>query len=270
VRRLRTRDLCLETSGKALTHLFLFPHQDDEFGVFHLLDEQVKRGYRVVCVYLTDGVAGTATARQRNAESSRVLARSGIGAPDILFLGTDLSVRDGALVDNLDCLFDATLQIAVENSITSIHVPAWEGGHPDHDAAVLLGRALAGALKLHGQLWQFALYNAYQVGLVPLRILYPLPENGRLETFAVSRAARLDHLARCLAYPSQWKTWAVLLPMLALRYQLSPQQVLQPVLDERLSRRPHAGALLYERRNWTTWDQQMTKSRGFRARHYLS
>jgi LmbE family N-acetylglucosaminyl deacetylase len=33
--------------------LFLFAHQDDEFGVFHVIDECRRRGQRVVCAYLT-------------------------------------------------------------------------------------------------------------------------------------------------------------------------------------------------------------------------
>ncbi|MDB5582200.1 MAG: hypothetical protein JWR80_7376 [Bradyrhizobium sp.] len=252
-----------------MTQLFLFPHQDDEFGVFHLLDEQARQGHRPICIFLTDGVAGRATARQRNAESLQVLARSGIAPSSIHFLGTDLAVGDQSLVDHLDRLFDAVSEIALGNSVSSIHVPAWEGGHPDHDATVLLGRALAGSIDLPGGLWQFPLYNAYQTGLVPFRVLLPLPSNGPCSTFSVPRGARLAHLRRCLMYPSQWKTWAALLPVVSWQYLRSPEQVLQPVLDERLSERPHAGALLYERRGWTSWDAQMRRSEQFRARHSL-
>jgi LmbE family N-acetylglucosaminyl deacetylase len=248
------------------TQLFLFPHQDDEFGVFPLLDQPATRA---VCVYLTDGVAGRATAAQRNAESLGVLRRCGISDDRIRFPGTELGVRDGTLVDALDRMFDATLSLAMTRQVTAIHVPAWEGGHPDHDAAVLLGRALAAALRLEGALWQFPLYNAWRTSLVPFRVLHALPENGPRRTLPVAGSARREHLRRCLMYPSQWKTWAAIWPFVALRYLSAPGQTLQPVIDARLSERPHAGALLYERRKWTTWDEQMSRSLAFRRRHGL-
>jgi hypothetical protein len=133
-----------------------------------------------------------------------------------------------------------------------------------------LGKALAGAIDPQPELWQFALYNSYQTGLLPFRVLFPLPENGPCSTLEVTGKARLEHLGRCMMYPSQWKTWAVLLPAVVLRYQLSSEQTLQPVLAERLRQKPHAGRLLYERRGWTTWEEQMDKSRNFRERHLLA
>lgn len=253
-----------------MTALFLFPHQDDEFGVFGLLDANARMGVRSICLFLTDGAAGRATATQRNDESLRVLSDCGVSSDDIHFIGTELAVADGRLVDGLDRLFAAVLRIAECEEVSSIYVPAWEGGHPDHDNSVLLGRALAGALRQPVKLRQFALYNAFQTKVFPFRVLYPLPDNGPCSVITISRFDRWQHLRRCAMYPSQWKTWAALLPAVTLRYQLSPQQILQPVLDIRLRQRPHEGALLYERRGWTTWVDQMQRSLAFRERHGLA
>jgi LmbE family N-acetylglucosaminyl deacetylase len=40
---------------QAQAALFLFAHQDDEFGVYQRILECRRRGLRVVCAYLTDG-----------------------------------------------------------------------------------------------------------------------------------------------------------------------------------------------------------------------
>ena len=36
--------------------LFLFAHQDDEFGVMHQIEQEVKAGASVYCAYATSGV----------------------------------------------------------------------------------------------------------------------------------------------------------------------------------------------------------------------
>ena len=36
--------------------LFLFAHQDDEFGVMHQIEKEIKSGSTVYCVYATTGV----------------------------------------------------------------------------------------------------------------------------------------------------------------------------------------------------------------------
>ncbi len=58
--------------------LFLFAHQDDEFGVFQKIIDEVGKGRAVYCVYFTDGRFGKVSAQCRNQESLAVLLRLGV------------------------------------------------------------------------------------------------------------------------------------------------------------------------------------------------
>ena len=76
--------------------LFLFAHQDDEFGVFERIATLRRQGVRVACAYLTDGQTAKSSAAQRNAESLAVLAQLGVAPGDVIFAGTPAGV--GAVV----------------------------------------------------------------------------------------------------------------------------------------------------------------------------
>ena len=63
--------------------LFLFAHQDDEFGVLQRIAHYRARGVRVACAYLTDGRTARAVSAERNAESRAVLQRLGYDHPTL-------------------------------------------------------------------------------------------------------------------------------------------------------------------------------------------
>ena len=59
------------------------------------------------------------------------------------------------------------------------YVPAWEGGHPDHDAlnaATLIARKRINQEDI--KIYQFSLYNAYRCRKPFFRVSYPLKKNG--------------------------------------------------------------------------------------------
>lgn len=74
--------------------LFLFAHRDDEFGVFQKIIDELEKGHRVCCAYLTDrGFNGVSTQR-RNRESLFVLQQLGAQRQDIYFAGNALGIPD--------------------------------------------------------------------------------------------------------------------------------------------------------------------------------
>ena len=75
--------------------LFLFAHQDDEFGVMHQIEQEVKAGASVYCAYATSGVGVYADPHQRNTESLQVLESLGVDTKKV-FLKMNLK----ALTDN--------------------------------------------------------------------------------------------------------------------------------------------------------------------------
>jgi LmbE family N-acetylglucosaminyl deacetylase len=245
--------------------LFLFAHQDDEFGVFHVIDECRRRGQRVVCAYLTRGGGGMAS--RRNAESMRVLARLGVGPGDIVFAGDELGIDDAALYFALERA-DAWIEqwFSSFGAIDAIHVLAWEGGHHDHDALHALTAQVADRMGLLARVRQFALYNRYRCAGPLFRVLAPLPGNGPVESFSIPPSRRLAYLRLCLQYPSQWKTWIGLFPFVLLHYIVHGRQTLQAVRIERLDERPHAGTLYYEQRNFCRWERMQDRLNAWRGK----
>jgi LmbE family N-acetylglucosaminyl deacetylase len=246
--------------------LFLFAHQDDEFGVFERIAECRARGLRVACAYLTNGEAPGASARQRNAESLAVLARLGVDAADVAFAGGELGIGDACLPFNLSRA-EGWLRawLAHFGHIDSLHVPAWEGGHHDHDALHAMAVIVARDAGIIDRTFQFSLYQAAGLPGPLFRVLAPLPANGPASLRPIAWGARWRHLGLCLSYPSQRGTWIGLFPFVLLHYLVRGTQALQPVCVERTGERPHAGALYYEKRKFFTWEQMARQLQAWQA-----
>jgi LmbE family N-acetylglucosaminyl deacetylase len=246
--------------------LFLFAHQDDEFGVFQRIADCRRQGLRVACAYLTDGQTASASAARRNAESLAVLARFGVAPADVSFAGAALGIGDARLPHHLataerwlDGWLDGFAQI------DSLHVPAWEGGHHDHDALHALAVTVAARRGLLARTCQYALYQAKGLPGPLFRVLAPLAENGAARHTPIAWRDRLRFVRCCLSYPSQRATWIGLLPFVLLHYATRGVQSLQPVSPARLAQRPHAGPLYYEKRKFFSWDQMTQALAAWRA-----
>lgn len=234
--------------------LFLFAHQDDEFGVFHRISQCVREGMRVHCAYLTDGAYRKATPAQRNAESLAVLERLGVRREDVAFAGGEIGIVDGSLPEHLPAARTwLNAWLARFSDIDSIHVPAWEGGHQDHDALHVLGVTLAHEDGMLDRVRQYPLYHAHECTHPMLRALTPLDANGPVSSTVIPGRERLRHLGLCLSYPSQRNAWALLFPFVAVHYAVRGTQQLQGVSVDRIRERPHAGSLYYERRGFYDW-----------------
>lgn len=246
----------------------LFAHPDDEIGVYPWLQAARERGVRVVCAFLTDGGWGGQRTAVRRRESQDVLAAFGLAGDDVLFLGEEWGVADGTLYRVLDDTverLDARLRELCRDG--EVWIPAWEGGHPDHDASHLAGLELA--RRAGATAYQFSLYHGRGLSGPWFRVLSPLPENGPLHALPVSLMERLRCVLHCLHYRSQWKSFVGLLPFYALRMLRRHPFVLQPADGARTAQRPHPGAMLYERRGGPSWEAFASGTTGLRtaARH---
>ena len=241
------------TDTGAPVALFLFAHQDDEFGVFARIEQERRAGRQVRCVYVTDGAA-TADPDSRDAESRAVLRQLGVQADDILFLGRQLGIGDGQLHRHVGVLADWLNRFLDTHPMPEVcFAPAWEGGHPDHD---LLHAVAVELMAIRGRIadvWQYPLYNGRNCIGPLFRLQSPLPENGPVDRQAIGWRDRLRYVRLCLAYPSQWRTWIGLFPFVCLHYLRGGAQQLQRVDRERLAQPPHARPLYYERRAFLDW-----------------
>ena len=117
--------------------LFLFAHHDDEFFIAVTMRRLAAARLPVTAVWLT---RGGLHGERREAESRRAMELIGVKPSDQYFL----RLADGHAIDHLDEIVERLTRLFEEIKPASVFVPAFEGGHPDHDTAQL---AAAVALK---------------------------------------------------------------------------------------------------------------------------
>jgi len=228
--------------------------------------DELRIGRHVFCAYLTDGVFEGESSLRRNRESLGVLTKLGVQEEDILFVGHTLAIPDGSLPDHLKIASEWIVSwLNRYPTVTAIYLPAWEGGHHDHDALHAIGVIVAEDAGLMKVVRQFPLYNGYKCGGPLFRVFLPLPMNGDIERKKIPWINRLRFLRYCLSYPSQMTTWLGLFPFALLHYCFYGTQELQTVSRERIGYRPHSGPLYYERRGFSTWEKMSNTLTGWIA-----
>ena len=236
--------------------LFLFAHQDDEFGVLHQIEQEVKSGASVYCAYTTSGVRPGANPKQRNAESRYVLESLAVDPKRILFLGETLDIPDGQALQHIGTLrtwLDTWAQH--HQPLRAFYVPAWEGGHPDHDVLHAVAVQVIQNGRLRSNVWQYPLYNSNGLKWGFFKVLTPLAMNGAVLRQSIPWPGRWRHLRLCLNYRSQAKSWLGLYPFVLWHYLFKGWQSLQQASITRLMERPHPGQLYYEFRGLSEWEK---------------
>lgn len=239
--------------SKSKSTLFIFAHQDDEFAAQQLIEDSLRQGYQVKCVFTTQAPDSGLNA-QRNMESLNVLRRLGVESNDVTFIGERLGIPDGQLLYHL-----TEFSLWVEGYLSQltpecVWVPAWEGGHPDHDASHAVTVEVASRLAVKPTVRQFPLYNALGCPGPFFRVMHPLPDNGDTSPYRVPWANRLRHLMNCLLYPTQFKSWLGLMPFVTVKL-LGGILCTQATSTVRTTERPHKGRLYYESRGFSTWEE---------------
>lgn len=243
---------------------YFFAHQDDEFGVFNLIKKDANDKSKIFCFYLTSGTVGNNSPKIRNLESIKVLKKLGIQEKDIIFAGARLGIDDGNLINNLKKA-EGYIQrfLKKSNEKSKIYIPAWEGGHPDHDCLHAIVSKIAFKKHIQDSVYQFPLYNAYNRFWKFFSVLTPLKENGITINDDISWLDRIYFLRLTFYYHSQYISWMGLFPFVLFNYLFIGIQSLQPISLKRIQLKPHNGKLYYEKRNFAKWINISKKIRAF-------
>jgi len=245
--------------------LFLFAHQDDEFGVAPWIVQEIRQGSIIRCIYLTDG-GDRWRPGVRDEESLAALDAIGVRSRFVTFVENGGErIQDRFLVFGLEEALAAVRYWLKDGAFfpDRIYAPSYEGGHPDHDAAHLIAAVIADEIGILEDSWHFSLYNAYRCPAPLFRTLCQLPSKCAYRASDLSFRERLDLTFLCARYRSQWRTWIGLLPGAILeRVVLSRERVVRFDVS-RLRMRPHPGPLLYERRFGMRYSDFYDSSRAF-------
>lgn len=221
--------------------LFLFAHHDDEFFIAVTMRRLVAARLPVAAVWLTrGGLHGD----RREAESRQAMELIGVDPSSQYFL----RLPDGHVLDNLEDVVTRLSRLLRKLRPASVFVPAFEGGHPDHDTA-----QLAAALAIrrmshiqHPTLYEFPLYS--RSGAMLLRVGEFIPGTTEIRQTPVKLRDRLLKRRLAVTFRSQR---AIIWPLTGLRG--GPMMVHvkgEPYRRVPASRdytvRPHPGRLAYE------------------------
>jgi LmbE family N-acetylglucosaminyl deacetylase len=227
--------------------LFLLAHQDDEVFIAPRISYELCRGASLFFLYLTNGVAFGEDPSVRDNESRACLKRLGVREEQIVFLGTELHIPDNQLVSHLERCFGSLIERIKGYTIDEVYAPAWEGGHQDHDAAFLIGLALARRLGLESNLWQFYCYNGFNTRGRFFRVFHPLPTTCERRQRKLKVSEGLSILRSIFTFRSQRRTWLGLFPQTLIHLVFCRTEVFDRGTVDQVARPAHEGGLLYER-----------------------
>ena len=231
--------------------LILAAHPDDEaIGAGGFLD----RLHEPILAFLTDGAPrnhprAEELARKRRAESEAAWELTG---------SEDRILRLGGV--DQECAFDlpgltrAAGIIALTRKPATILTHAYEGGHPDHDAAAFIARQVIRVFETAGlpppQIVEFTSYhNGAPFASSPeLRTGEFLPSDSEVRVFHLSASSAEVKRKMFARYESQ-QAMLRHFPIESEKFRMAPHYD--------FSKPPHAGALFYETQPWgidgATW-----------------
>jgi LmbE family N-acetylglucosaminyl deacetylase len=225
--------------------VYILAHYDDEYCALPLIWQAAREGLAQRFIYLAD-YRDPVLAARRLAETRDFLQRQGIDASAVVPLGLGTAAFDQSLHRCVGELFPRLAQaVAAAGPVTRLVVPAWEGGHMDHDACAFMAVRLAARIGAP-QVRQFTLYNGPGLAGPLLRGGAPLAENGPRTKIGLSPAQWLRWMAGVRAFPSQLYAWSGIWPAMFAGMAVRGF-AWQALAAERVATRPHAGALFYER-----------------------
>lgn len=221
----------------------MLAHHDDEVFCAGALSAALRAGRRVALLWAT--VGGLAPAAVRLAEGRRV--RSLLRLPARACC--DVGLRDQSALRGLTVIAqraDELLSTAGAADDVRVYAPAYEGGHPDHDA-VNAAAALLRRRRPHLQVYEFSLYRRGRFGIAvrapePCRNTDPRPFTIERYDEAALRLRRCLMLANC----SQLAPSLLPLQALACARGRCACDALRDLPSHDYSRPPHDGVLLYE------------------------
>ena len=233
--------------------LVLAAHPDDEVVGAAVL---IARSPDCTIVHLTDGAPRDSRfwarsfrgdrgeyAQLRRAEAEEALALAGVARSRIHSL-SGVDQEAAREIPRLARQLTSTLR-RLRPSVLVLQ--SYEGGHPDHDAACVIGRAAALLLRRAGEqepvLLEMTGYHARNGGLVVGEFLDPGNEVLRIEPSAAELALKQRMLD---AHRSQAETLAP--------FRLGPE-LFRATPPADFSRPPHAGELYSERMGWMRGEQ---------------
>ncbi len=226
--------------------MLLVAHQDDETVCAGLL----QRLLAPIVVFATDGAPADESfwhgyssranyGLLRRTEAQAALFMLNVSQVEFLndYAPPGLEFRDQQLFRALPEAFEAVSALVRRYRPGALLVPAYEGGHPDHDSCSFLGALLRRRLGI--PVWEMPLYNRSNGG--ELKCQEFRLRNGTERGVMLSRAERQLREKMIATYASQDDLQ---------NYVSAGVELFRPQAEYDYSQRPHPGTVNYEFWQW--------------------
>ncbi len=224
--------------------LVLVPHPDDEVvGTATALARLRQRGGEAFALYLTSGVPAAAGSwLGGRLKYPRSVARRWNEALNVSEgLGLRFAARQQIPSRMLKTHLESSISFAHETAenveADCIWVPAYEGGHQDHDVTNFVGACLAESFEV----WEFAEYNFANARVQSQTFIENNGSESVLNLDANEQASKRELLGR---YASEQKN---------LGYVEMEREAFRPLADYDYTRAPHTGKMFYQRFQWVPY-----------------
>ncbi len=219
--------------------IFVFAHQDDEIAYFAMMKKLVERGHHIKILWITDGGA-SAPPDIRRKESRDALSLIGIKEDSLIFW----DYPDGKSIFYPVEIVDRLTVLMRRIKPRALFVPAYEGGHPDHDFAHFAAVTAAMRMKHPPDIFEAPLYNRYNTSIVAFNQFIPA-ETPTLYTY-MTRCEVFLKFRAFLTYRSQF--WGTVLPALIFGGPrlFDPKEPYRKKPSWNYLNPPHEGELYYE------------------------
>jgi LmbE family N-acetylglucosaminyl deacetylase len=232
--------------------LMIAPHPDDELaGCCAAIGRAREQGAAVWLAFLTTGIPAPERfwPWQRAGHPSRIERRRAEARQVAAELGAEIAhfsdVASRKLKDDLQGARELVGRLCAECKADTLWVPAYEGGHPDHDVASFMASTLRGGVPV----WEFSEYN-YSGGRV------------HSNEFVCMTGEEIElHLSA-----EEQRRKKALLEMYAseqgnLSYLRTEREAFRPRAAYDYSRPPHPGTLFYRRYGWAAFHPRVNEVR---------
>jgi len=219
--------------------MFVFAHQDDEIAYFAMMKRLAESGKKIKILWITDGGA-SAPPEVRRDESRKALGLIGIREDSLIFW----NYPDGKSIYHAKEIADRLAALMRKINPRALFVPAYEGGHPDHDFAHFAAVNAAMKMKRPPKIFEAPLYNKYNALIVAFNQFIPA-KTPTLYTH-MTRCEVFLKLRAFLTYRSQF--WGTVLPALIFGGPrlFEPKEPYRKKPSWDYLKPPHPGDLYYE------------------------
>lgn len=233
--------------------IFLFSHYDDEFGIFNIIENSVKKNKNVYVFYLTNGLTKKDSDNKkkllrREKESIRVLAKLGVDRNKIIFLGKKLNIPVYNLHQKLNIVYKNINNFLEKlNGQYIIFTHAWEGGNEDHDASYVIVKKILFYNKKVIKSFQFSQYHRHNIIFYPFKVQNFIPSRSKIFKTKLNFCKKIKYIFYLFSYTSQLYLWIPLYPLIIFKILFGEYGNLRIINKTLNIKKPHPGILLYEK-----------------------